>query len=154
MEHLLEIIKKKGKTKKTHLSELKEFFKNKKTAEKVLETKNPLIYWVDYIEEEEISYGVTYINPGKIGKENYMTKGHYHEKNVSEVYYLLEGKGEILLKKAKDKKKIILKKNTFHYIPKGYGHRTVNTGNKKLIFLSIYQTDSGHDYKTIAKEGF
>lgn len=154
MEELLELIKKRGKETKTFLSDLKPFLKDKKEAERILSKKNPLIYKVNFIEEEEISYGITRIFPGKIGKENYMTKGHYHKRKVSEVYYLLNGKGEIFLKKGKIRKKIKLKKNTFHYIPGGYAHRTINTGKKELSFLSIYQSNAGHDYEKIEKEGF
>jgi glucose-6-phosphate isomerase, archaeal len=154
MEEILQIIKERGGKKKIFLSDLKSFFNDKKKAEEILKKKNPLIYQVDFIEEDEISYAITFINPGKIGKENYMTKGHYHIKSVPEVYYLLKGEGEILLKKGKIRKKIKLKKNIFYHIPKGYAHRTVNTGKKELSFLTIYQTDAGHDYKKIEKEGF
>jgi glucose-6-phosphate isomerase len=153
-EDLIKIIKKRGIRKKIFLKELINFLKDKQKAEEILKKINPLIYTVDFIQENEISYAITTINPGKIGKENYMTKGHYHKKNVSEIYYLLHGQGEILLKKGKEKKKIKMKKNIFHYVPAGYAHRTVNTGEEKLFFLSIYQTDSGHDYKKIEEEGF
>lgn len=154
MNDILKIIKKRGKTKKVFLSDLKNFFKDRKKAKDILIKKNPLIYWVNFIEEGQISYAITFINSGKIGKENYMTKGHFHEKNVSEVYYLLNGSGEILLRKGSKRKKIIMKKNIFHYIPTGYAHRTINTGKNRMSFLSIYQKDSGHNYKKIEKEGF
>ncbi|MFA5061239.1 MAG: glucose-6-phosphate isomerase family protein [Candidatus Pacearchaeota archaeon] len=154
MNDILGEIKKRGKIKKTTLRDMKNFFKDRVEVKKILDKKNPLIYYVNFLSEDEISYAVTYIKSGKIGKERFMTKGHYHKKDLPEVYYLLEGKGKILLKKGKSRKEIIMRKNVFHYIPKGYAHRTVNIGEKEFSFLSIYQTDSGHDYKTIEEKGF
>lgn len=147
MNNILEIILKKGKLKKVFLSDLKEFLNEKKQAEKILQQKNPLIYTVKSIEEYQISYAITKINPGKIGKEFFLTKGHYHKQKSSEVYYLLRGQGTLILKKGKNLKKIKLKKNIFHYIPEGYFHRVLNTGKTPLEFLSIYQTNSNPMYK-------
>ena len=146
---ILGAIRQSGKRSTTTLNDMREFFKDASDAK-----GNPVIYTVDFVEEDEISYAVTTINPGKIGKENFMTKGHYHIKNVSEVYYPLSGKGVIVLRKGNKRKKIIMKKGVFHFIPAGWAHRTINSGNKKLIFLSIYPTDSGHNYDKIKKEGF
>ena len=154
MNNILEIIKKRGKLKQVFLSDLKEFLNDKKGAEKILQKSNPLIYTVKSIEEYQISYGITKINPGKIGKDYFLTKGHYHKEKSSEVYYLLKGTGLLLLKKEKQKKKIKLKKNYFHYIPEGHSHRVINTGKTPLEFLSIYQTNSNPDYSKIKKQGF
>jgi glucose-6-phosphate isomerase, archaeal len=154
MGDIIDIIKKKGEISKTFLSDMEPFFKDKDEVNKLLKKKNPLIYEVHFITEDEISYAITIINPGKVGKERYMTKGHYHLKSTSEVYYKISGEGYILIRKGKEKRKIKLEKNKFHYIPKDFAHRTVNNSNKKLVFLSIYQTDSGHDYERIKKEGF
>jgi glucose-6-phosphate isomerase len=154
---IITIIEKRGKLQKRTLKDLRDFLKqkNKKIADKILKKRDPIIYTVKEIAEDKISYAITKIHPGKIGTERYMTKGHYHKKSLPEVYILLKGKGEIHLKnKSGKRKKIRLKKGVFHYIPRGYAHRTVNSGNKDLEILAIYQTDSGHDYGSIKEKGF
>lgn len=150
MEDIFKIIKQKGKTKVTKLSDMKDFYKS---IPENIKKKNPTIYSVDFVDENEISYAITKINPGRIGKEFYMTKGHYHIKLTSEVYYHMSGEGILLIKLGEHKKKIIMKKGVFHYIPAGWGHRTINVGEKPLIFLSIYQNDAGHDYEKVKREG-
>jgi glucose-6-phosphate isomerase, archaeal len=146
MEGLISRIKKRGKIKKVFLSELKEFLKDKKKADEILTLKNPLVYEVKSIEENEISYGLTLMNPGKVGKEYFMTKGHVHKNLSSETYYLLSGKATLILKKGKETIKVPMKKDFFHYIPQGYAHRVINNGNVPALFLSVYQTDSKPDY--------
>lgn len=155
MEDVIKRIEKKGKVKETRLSDLSDFLfgKDRDAADKVLAKKNPVIYKVKFLDEGEISYGITYMNPGKIGKQDFMTKGHYHDNGSPEVYYLISGKGKLIYRKGKDRKVVVMKKGVFHYIPKGYGHRTVNTGNGKLVFLSIYESKAGHDYEKVKKEG-
>lgn len=150
MEDIFKVIKEKGKTKVTKLLDMEGFYKN---IPETIKKKNPTIYTVEFVDENEISYAITKINPGKIGEEFYMTKGHYHKKPTSEVYYHMEGEGILLIKSGEHKKRVIMKKGVFHYIPRGWGHRTINVGNKPLIFLSIYQNDAGHDYEKVKKEG-
>ncbi|MCH7850755.1 MAG: hypothetical protein IH845_03885 [Nanoarchaeota archaeon] len=57
--------------------------------------------------------GLTVINPGVIKNEFYFTKGHIHKKLTPEFYILLDGKGELLIQKAKKSKKIKLEKLYF-----------------------------------------
>ncbi|NIM45751.1 MAG: glucose-6-phosphate isomerase, partial [Nitrososphaeria archaeon] len=33
-------------------------------------------------------------------------------------------------------------------------HRSVNTGNSKLVFLAIYPSEAGHDYEAVRTKGF
>jgi glucose-6-phosphate isomerase len=40
------------------------------------------------------------------------------------------------------------------YVPPGWAHRTVNTGDDDLIFLAVYFGDAGHDYAAIEDSGF
>jgi len=159
MDDLIKILKKKGKTKKTTLKDIREFLKkkNQKAADRMLaKRKNPLIYAVKFIHEDEISYDLTILEPGKIGDEFYETKGHTHIKKTPEVYFLLEGKGHIIAKNFRTgrKKRFALKKGKFIYVSKEYGHRTVNTGRKKLIFVTVSQVDAGHDYNVSKRKGF
>ncbi|RLJ03574.1 MAG: hypothetical protein DRP11_00300 [Candidatus Aenigmatarchaeota archaeon] len=81
---------------------------------------------------------MTILHPGKVGKEFKMTTGHSHP-GVEEVYIFLEGEGEIILKKDNDKKIHKIGEGDIASIPSGYWHRVVNTGEKKLIFISIFE---------------
>lgn len=69
---------------------------------------------------------------GKVNKEFRMTRGHKH--NADELYLFLEGSGKILI----NKKKYSVKKDDLITIPANSWHRVVNTGRKKLIFLTIF----------------
>ena len=80
---------------------------------------------------------MTILWPGKICKEWKMTTGHSHQ--AEEVYIFLEGTGEIAI----DKKKYRVKPNDIVTIPSNRWHRVINTGRKKLVFLSIFEKYPG-----------
>jgi glucose-6-phosphate isomerase, archaeal len=155
VEDVIKRIEKKGGKSETRLSDLRDFLsgKDKEKADEILLKKNPAIYSVRFLDEGKISYAITYMNAGKVGKQDYMTKGHYHLNGSPEVYYLISGRGKLVLRKGKDRKVVAMKKGVFHYIPSGYGHRTVNAGTGRLVFLSIYEKDAGHDYEKVKREG-
>ena len=122
--------------------------------------KNPLIYEYTEVEnpqkEGHLNIGWTKIYPGKVGDEYYMTRGHFHKVEASgEVYIGLRGEG-IVLTQTRDGKCVHaeIAEGKIVYVPPGVAHRTVNTGDKPLIFLYIYPSYSGHDYGTIAELGF
>jgi oxalate decarboxylase/phosphoglucose isomerase-like protein (cupin superfamily) len=69
---------------------------------------------------------------------NKATTGHAHS-DVEEVYYFVQGEGDILLGNEKLKvrgKDVIL-------IPKATFHRVYNTGGEDLTFLSIFERYEG-----------
>ena len=140
------------------IRELKEFYdritvrKYKDMADKFNPSANikgnPVIYKVYIKDFKNFEYGLTVINPGKIGKEYYMTKGHKHNKALDEIYILVKGKGELWIKDSKmsETEKIKLKKSKLYHVPGNSGHRLVNTGKKELWVMTIYSKDAGHDY--------
>lgn len=143
------------------LSNLKGFFHYENDVNKMLAGgKDPLIY--EYYEnsqptvEGNLNFGVTIIYPGKVGKEYFLTRGHYHAKEgTAEVYYGLKGVGIMVLQTKKGESKWIqLGQGQVGYVPPFWAHRTVNTGKKKLYILFAYPSDSGHNYDTIKQKGF
>ena len=111
------------------------------------------VYITDYGDFEE---GLTMINPGTVGKEFFMTKGHKHKKDSPEIYILIKGKGKLIIQENSTKI-IDLKKNVYYHIPGTSGHRLVNVGEEPLEVLTIYGKNAGHDYdfkveKSILKE--
>jgi len=140
------------------LADMRHFFSDKLSVEKILKSQNPLIYEVyakESAEKDGLSYAMTVIKPGDIGGEYYMTKGHYHKKPTGELYLGLQGSGVLVLQDAKAVcKNAPIEPGAIVYVPPGSGHRSVNTGDKDLKFLAVYRNDSGHNYNVVEKEGF
>ncbi len=144
---LVEAIKKRGRVHIVKLRDMQNFFKNPFGRDKE-------IYRVISLERGHLSYAITIIKSGNINGEFFMTKGHYHKIPSPEIYYLLRGKGIILMQRGNEFKIIKMQKEKFYEIPAGYAHRTINISTKPFEFLSIYLTKSGHNYKIVEKRGF
>lgn len=78
---------------------------------------------------------------GKVNSEFKMTRGHLH--NTEEVYLVLKGKGYLIM----SNKKLPIKKGVLITIPKNAWHRTVNVGEEKLVFLTIFEKHEGSHLK-------
>lgn len=106
--------------------------------------------------EGGLFYGITYIHPGVVGNEYFMTKGHFHRvRNRGEYYLTLEGEGMLIL--MDEQRRTWAEKmypGSVHYIPGHVAHRTANTGDTVLSFSAVWPSDAGHDYATISEEGF
>ena len=106
--------------------------------------------------EGGLFYGITYIHPGTVGNEYFMTKGHFHKiRNRAEFYCTLKGEGMLLLMNEEGEtwaEKMV--PGSIHYIPGFIAHRTVNTGDTILSFSAFWPSDAGHDYATISEQGF
>lgn len=130
------------------LKELKNIFK-----EKSAEDENKIVYEVFRKKLSPMGLALTVINPGTVKDEFFMTKGHIHRKKTPEMYILLEGKGILLLQKNVPQV-INLKKGEITLVPENYAHRLVNTGDKKLKVLNIYDENSKPDYNVKFKKRF
>jgi glucose-6-phosphate isomerase len=106
--------------------------------------------------EGALAWGNTFIQPGKVGDEYFMTKGHFHaRRDRCEFYVTLEGTGALLL--MDDQRRTWFQRmqpGSVHYIPGGTAHRVANTGATLLGFIACWPSDAGHDYETIASAGF
>jgi len=122
---------------------------------KNINNNNPekIIYKVYIKDFKTFELGLTIIEPGKINKEFFMTKGHKHLKKRKEIYILLEGKGKLLIENKKIKI-INLKKDKPTIIPSNSGHRLINTGKTKMKVITIYSKDAGHNYNFKFKKRF
>jgi glucose-6-phosphate isomerase len=146
---------------KRSLKDLEAFFADTEATESILKSgQDPIIYEVyECLHPQEtghVNYGTTILYPGKIGKEFYMTKGHFHLKEASsEVYLGLKGEGLILLQSRTGNSEYSrMTRGDLIYVPPGWAHRVVNPGRQKLAFFFAYQADAGHDYESIRKRGF
>lgn len=100
--------------------------------------------------------GITYLMPGKVGDEYFMTKGHFHSNiDRAEFYWGVEGEGMlILMNEAREVWAERVYPGSLHYIPGGIAHRVANVGNNMLIFAASWPSDAGHNYESIAQKGF
>jgi glucose-6-phosphate isomerase len=143
------------------LSDLEGFFADEEAYELALQKNDPVIYHVQSITpangKGDLHYGLGTLMPGKIGREYYLTKGHFHSwREAAEVYIGLEGIGRMLLEdeKSGESKMLSLQKNSIVYVPGHTAHRTVNCGDVPLKYIGIYPAGAGHDYGAIAERNF
>lgn len=120
---------------------------------------DPLVYRVHMIPvpetNAEIQCSTTVLEPGRVGDEYFMTKGHFHEvRDRSEIYIGLAGEGRLIMATEDGDHAVEpLGPGTVSYVPGGWAHRSVNVGDVPLVFFAAYIGDAGHDYGTIAERG-
>ena len=124
--------------------------------------KSKVVYRVKSIEPDPqgtpggLYMGITYLEPGKVGKEYFMTKGHFHlNPSSTEFYWGVSGEGMLILMDSQ--RNVWAEKmapGTLHYIRAGIAHRVANTGNETLVFAASWPSDAGHDYGSILEKGF
>ncbi|WP_158542856.1 glucose-6-phosphate isomerase family protein [Phytoactinopolyspora halophila] len=107
-------------------------------------------------ENSEIQCSTTIIEPGTVGDEYYMTKGHFHAvRDRSEIYLGLSGEGRLILATEDGRYRVEpIREGTINYVPGGWAHRSVNVGDDPLVFFAAYVGDAGQDYATIERDGF
>lgn len=101
-------------------------------------------------------FGITFINPGRVGDEYFMTRGHFHKiQDRAEYYWCIEGEGMLLLMdRQRNTWAEKMYPGSLHYIHAGVAHRTANTGDGVLSFGACWPADAGYDYESIDREGF
>lgn len=120
-----------------------------------------LVYSVEWEQRAEpgleggLFWGATIIQPGKVGEEYFMTRGHFHmRRDRGEYYTTVQGIGMLVLRDDRATWTEVMSPGSLHYIPGQTAHRTVNTGESPLIFWACWPSDAGHDYATIEKDFF
>jgi glucose-6-phosphate isomerase, archaeal len=106
-------------------------------------------------EPGHLLFRTTIIAAGTVGSEFYMTHGHHHVRDSAELYLGMSGQGTMVMESADgDFATADLMPSAAVYVPPGWAHRTVNTGDAPLAFLAVYFGDAGHDYDAIRRSGF
>ena len=143
------------------LSQMKGMYYYEKDLENMLKKKDICVY--EFYElgipekSNHLAYGTTIIYPGKVGKEYFMTKGHFHEKlETAEVYYCTKGHGFLLMEIINGKVEIQeMTPGISVYVPPKFAHRSINISqNEPFIMFFVFRADAGHDYMTIETKGF
>jgi glucose-6-phosphate isomerase len=144
-----------------HASDMVGHYENEDALKKLIdEYDDPLHYEVfeKPVPQEagHIMYAISKLQPGLVGDEFYMTKGHYHTVlDTAELYLCLGGEGYMIMKTREDQfhaEKMV--RGRMVYVPPFWAHRSVNTGSVPLISFCVYRGDAGHNYGDILEEGF
>lgn len=107
-------------------------------------------------ERGHLMYCISKLQPGRIGDEYFMTKGHYHTISATaEIYLCLSGTGCMLMKTSGGQSAAeAMVRGAMVYVPPHWAHRSVNTGDTPLVSFCVYPAEAGHNYGDIEQEGF
>jgi len=141
-------------------SDMSGHYADQTALEQLIKDGDPVHYEVfECLPPEEygqIFFCISTLQPGKVGDEYFMTKGHYHTvPHTGEIYLCLRGEGYMLMKTSDGQ----FAYQRFHrggivYVPPYWAHRSVNTGKEPLVSFCTYNAEAGHNYGDIEKEGF
>jgi len=98
----------------------------------------------------------TFLEPGRVGDEYFMTRGHFHaNEDRPELEVTVSGEGALVLMGHDRQTRIdSMRPGSVHHVPPGTAHRVANIGTQTLVFVSYWASETGHDYETIRSEGF
>lgn len=140
------------------LSDLEGLFADPAACEAAVEHDDEVVYTVasSTVPETagELPQSITRIRPGRVSGEFYFTKGHVHPVAEGEIYLGLEGEGGLLLYDGSQVIFLPMAPDRIGYIPPGWAHRSVNTGDSDYSFLAVYPGAAGHDYDWVLEHGF
>lgn len=117
------------------------------------------VYWVEASQTEDgpggLITGISVLEPGRIGAEYAMTRGHLHAvADRSELYVGLAGQGVIVLEALDGRTEVVdVEPGRAVYVPGHWVHRSVNVGRERLSTLFCYAADAGQDYGIIERAG-
>jgi glucose-6-phosphate isomerase len=101
--------------------------------------------------------GISVLEPGKVGQEFFMTRGHLHQRaDRPETYYCLAGHGILLLENLDGEVKAMeMRPGSLVYVPPFWLHRSVNVGETVFATLFSYPADAGQDFEIVKQaKGF
>lgn len=106
--------------------------------------------------EGAVCLATTFLMPGRVGEEYFMTRGHYHaNQDRPELEVTISGEGALFLMDQDRQIRIeMMSPGSVHPVPPGTAHRVANTGTEPLVFVSYWASETGHDYGTIREQGF
>jgi glucose-6-phosphate isomerase len=94
----------------------------------------------------------TVLYPGRVGREAFMTRGHFHvDPTRGESCFTLRGSGLVLLRdRSGAEQRIAMEPGSLAMIEGRFAHRVANVGDEPLVFLVTWLSDCGHDYAEVA----
>jgi glucose-6-phosphate isomerase, archaeal len=117
------------------------------------------VYWVESSTTEDgpggLITGISVLEPGRVGPEYAMTRGHLHAiSDRSELYVGLSGRGVMILETLDGRSEVVdVEPGRAVYVPGNWVHRSVNVGSERFSTLFCYAADAGQDYAIIERAG-
>ena len=107
-------------------------------------------------EEGAICCATTFLQPGMVGDEYFLTRGHFHvNQDRPELEMAISGEGAlILMREDRHTWMEPMRPGSVHHVPPRTAHRVANTGDAPLVFVSYWPSETGHDYGVIIEQGF
>jgi len=118
-----------------------------------------IVYWVESSTPEEspgaLTVGLSVLEPGQVGDEFAMTRGHLHANpEHAELYYGIAGSGVMLLDTVDGESRALpITPGVAVHVPGNWIHRSVNVGRDRLVTLFTYATLAGQNYDIIERAG-
>lgn len=138
-------------------SDMEGLYHDENSLKDLVSSGDPLVYRVAAAPVPEVvgevPFSITTIEPGTVGDEFFMTKGHAHTGYEGELYVGLAGRGGLVLYTGEQARWIEITPGSAGYIPPGWAHRTVNVGPEPFLFLAAYPGAAGHDYEFVLERG-
>jgi len=141
-------------------SDLRGYYADAVALEALIAAGDPVHYRVyeKAIPEKEghLLFCMSVLEPGRVGEEFFLTKGHYHTvADTAETYLCVRGQGMLLLKTSDGQWMAeSMEVGRMVYAPPFWAHRSINTGSEPLISFCVYPAHAGHNYGDIQTEGF
>ncbi len=103
----------------------------------------------------DLIFGVSTLQPGRIGREFLMTRGHIHQRSDRpEIYYCQSGEGVMLMEREDGTTQAAeMRPQSIVYVAPHWIHRSVNVGAAPLVTVFCYPADAGQEYEIIARAG-
>jgi glucose-6-phosphate isomerase len=143
------------------LSALKGQFLDETAYAQMLSQADTLLYEVYEIKRPqnagELLTGISIVHPGKVGREFFMTKGHFHAVlDTAEVYLCMKGEGFMVMENPEGEWAVeSLAPGQVLHVPPRWAHRSVCTSRQEdLVTFFIYPGHAGHNYGAIEQQGF
>lgn len=143
-----------------HLADLKGLYADEAAFDALLANHDGSpVYWVEQSRTEErvggLITGISVLEPGRVGDEFAMTRGHIHaQPQFSELYHCLAGHGVMLLETLDGRSKAVeLRSGDAVYVPGYWVHRSVNVGKERFVTLFTYSSVAGQNYAVIGDAG-
>lgn len=145
-----------------HASDMRGYYADEAALKRLIAEQNdPVHYEVFEVPVPEqrghLMYCISTLQPGQIGQEYFMTKGHYHSvPNTAEIYLCLRGEGYMVMMTSDGQFATEpMARGRMVYVPPYWAHRSVNThASEPLVSFCVYPAEAGHNYGDIAVQGF
>jgi glucose-6-phosphate isomerase, archaeal len=143
-----------------YIRELDGIYADQSSFQAIVKTSGDSVaYQVDEIrfsdKGSDLITGLSGLQPGKVGSEFFMTRGHLHKRaDRAETYYCLAGHGILLMESLEGKSEAAeMRPGSLVYVPPFWVHRSVNVGSDIFATLFSYPADAGQDFDIVKRAG-